>query len=766
MDQNGEYQGLSIEYLQILEELIGVEFNIISGNNWHQLISGTKYGYIDLISSVSVSHESHLYLNHTEPYISFPIVIFTKSNISYISDLSKLNGKKVAVVSGYAAHSWIQEDYPKLDLVPVRTAKEALNLLDDNKVFAVVENLVSGNYYISQLNLIDIKVAGNTPYTNIQTMGVRKDWPILLKIIQKALDSIPMNTHEKIHNSWQFISYEHSFNYSVIWKVLVALLVIVLVIIFWNRKLSWEVTERTKKLNATQEQYKKFIEVSTQGISRFDFRRALDTTLVLEEQVKWTYENLFISICNDVFAQMYGFESSKDLIGQPINMLWESKEVAFKVINRWIEAGFTSKNILKQVSTQNGQKKSFITNLISKRQGDKIVSVLASQVDFTEQIKLENKVRQSEKMDAIGNLAGGIAHDFNNILSGVFGFAELSLNNVEHDSDIYHNLNHIIKAAERAKNLVDQILNFSRQENDKKESIFLTEIVDEAIKLLRASLPSSINIIYKISVDKMPVLVNVTKIHEVLINLCTNAAYAMGESGTLEINHDEVYITKCITGILGDLQSGYYSVLSVKDTGLGISKDHLTKIFEPYFTTKKTRDGTGIGLSVVAKIITEYCGNIIVESEKGIGSKFIIYIPKTEVKIKKKLDVEVKKMGGSETVLFLDDEPSLLAVGIEVLRSLGYIVEGFTDPSKALNTLLNNPDKFSLIITDQTMPHKTGLDVAKELYKTNSDLPVLICSGNIQKLENVMVLHDNIKGIIKKPYLISELDSAIRTILS
>ncbi len=385
--------------------------------------------------------------------------------------------------------------------------------------------------------------------------------------------------------------------------------------------------------------------------------------------------------------------------------------------------------------------------------------------DITERKTMEQLLQHSEKMEAIGHLAGGIAHDFNNILSGIFGYAEMILIKVPKNSFTAKNIKKLLKAGERAKHMVNQILSFSRQSDEIKAAVFLGPIIKEAAQLLRASLPSSIKIVSKLAQDTKPVLADPTKIHEIIMNLCTNASYAMKDKGILEINFSDKHLKSEIEGRIGIINPGFYSVITIKDNGCGMNKEILSHIFEPLFTTKPIGHGTGMGLSVAFGIIQSHKGNLLVDSEHDVGTKFEIYLPKTDEQIIEEDDKDIIIKGGTESILFVDDEESLNDVVQNILSDLGYKVTAFTSSIKALDAFKKAPESFDLVITDQTMPIINGLELSKKLLQTRQNIPIILCSGYSKLINKDKVFKAGIKGFLKKPIRKKDLTNKIRYIL-
>jgi PAS domain S-box-containing protein len=387
--------------------------------------------------------------------------------------------------------------------------------------------------------------------------------------------------------------------------------------------------------------------------------------------------------------------------------------------------------------------------------------------DITQQRSLEAQLQHAQRMKAIGTLAGGIAHDFNNILSAIMGYTEIALfHESSEGSPARKSLEQVLSAGERAKDLVKQILAFSRQAEEERRPILLEPLVKEALKLVRATLPSTIEIRQFIAPHVGSVMADPTQIHQVLMNLCTNAYHAIrGEGGVLEVRLEPTTLN-ADEAALRNLRSGNYLALSVSDTGCGMSPEVVERIFDPYFTTKEKAMGTGLGLAVVHGIVKGHGGAISVESKLGKGSTFTVYLPLIEdVKLLKEAETEESLPTGDERILLIDDEPTLVDIGKQMLERLGYRVVIRTSSTEALELFRRAPDEFDLIITDQTMPQMTGDQLAKEVMKLHPCTPIILCTGFSEKISKQEAIAMGIKAFLMKPLVITDLAKTIRKVL-
>jgi PAS domain S-box-containing protein len=379
---------------------------------------------------------------------------------------------------------------------------------------------------------------------------------------------------------------------------------------------------------------------------------------------------------------------------------------------------------------------------------------------------LKTQLIQAQKMEAIGTLAGGIAHDFNNILGAIIGYTEMALYDTKKDSMEHYNIEQVLKAGHRAKDLVKQILAFSRKSDQDKKIISLTPIVEEALKLLRASLPTTIEIRKNIGPSLDAIFADPTQMHQVMMNLCTNSAHAMGDTGgilNVELHNVDLSLKKAAQ--YPELNPGPYVKLSISDTGHGMDLETIDRIFDPYFTTKEQDKGTGMGLAVVHGIIKGHGGGIRVQSKRGKGTRFDIFFPVMDRQMESET-AELKALPtGNEHILFIDDEETLIDLAESMLKKLGYRVETRTRPDEALEIFGAAPHKFDLVISDMTMPGMTGDSLASELMKIRSDIPIIICTGYSEKIDELRAKGLGIKGLMMKPFTIRSLSKTVRDAL-
>jgi len=383
-----------------------------------------------------------------------------------------------------------------------------------------------------------------------------------------------------------------------------------------------------------------------------------------------------------------------------------------------------------------------------------------------EKQQLEIQLRQAQKMESIGTLAGGIAHDFNNILSSVIGYTELTLADMSEGKPASkQNLQAILRAGERARDLVSQILTFSRQTELVNIPIKMHMIANEVLKLLRSSIPTTIEIIHKIQKCK-PILADPTQIHQVIMNLCTNAFHAMQRSGgVMTVTLSPIEIQAQDSERIADLSPGSYAKLEVIDTGTGMNQSTIERIFDPYFTTKEKGKGTGLGLAVVHGIVTNHNGAITVESIPGQGSTFRVFLPVVDDSEMQITSRKKQLPRGTEHILLVDDEKEIVLIEQQMLERLGYKVTTCAGSMDALTVFQASPLKFDMIITDMTMPNMTGDQLACEIIKIRPEIPIILCTGFSEYMNNEKAKSMGIRKFVLKPVSMEEIATAIRDVL-
>ena len=488
-----------------------------------------------------------------------------------------------------------------------------------------------------------------------------------------------------------------------------------------------------------------------------------------------------IIIANKEALKLSGYSSPEDILGQFCDHCFGLvKDIPCPILDRDCIIDKEEKALI----TRDGRIITILKSVIPIKLGDKD-ALLEGFIDIShikkteeEKKELEKQLVQAQKLETIGTLAGGIAHDFNNILGIIFGYAELIKKGSKDDANLLKNIEQLLKVSRYGRDLVKQILTFSRHAEPVYKPIKIQELVKDSLKLMKASLSSAITIEEYIDPNCAEVIADDTQMQQVMANLCTNAAHSIGvDGGVITVKVREKEITSDLVNVYPQITAGKYIMITVSDTGHGMDDETIKRIFEPFFTTKNMKGesgGVGLGLSVLHGIITQHKGLVTVSSEVNKGSVFSIYLPVKEDAVKKSFisdktfpqkPVEIA-LRGKETILFVDDEEHITIVEKKMLEQFGYIVEGAKSAHEALDKFRSDPKKYDIVITDQVMSEFTGSELAKELLEINPDLPIILTTGYSETVTKDNYMKHGIREYLLKPFSVKDLCKAIRRVLN
>jgi PAS domain S-box-containing protein len=498
-----------------------------------------------------------------------------------------------------------------------------------------------------------------------------------------------------------------------------------------------------------------------------------------EERYKTLTNNLSVGIyrntpgargsfieANPAIVKMFGFSNRSEFLSVAVSELYQNPDDRKKFNKIMLQNGYARNEELNLKKKDGSPFIASVSVVGVKDESGQIKFYDGMIEDVSERKHLESQLQQSQKMEAIGTLAGGIAHDFNNILAAILGYTELAILDLPEDLNARQNLELSLKSAYRARDLVSQILAFSRQGETELKPVQIDPLISEALKMLRATLPASIEIHQLIEKDAGYINADPTQIHQVLLNLSTNASYAMrDEGGILDISLSSVDLDEDTSKLHSNLQTGPYLKLSVGDTGQGMDPKVVDRIFDPYFTTKEKGEGTGLGLAVVHGIVKSHGGVLSIQSQPKKGTTFHLFFPIIKGRTESQISAEEPLQNGRGRILFIDDEEVIADLGKKMLMKLGYEVEALTSSPEALALFQKQPDHFDLVMTDMTMPKMTGEKLAKEIMTIRPDIPIILCTGYSEQITEEKAKILGIKEFAMKPIRIHDIATTIRKVL-
>ena len=483
-----------------------------------------------------------------------------------------------------------------------------------------------------------------------------------------------------------------------------------------------------------------------------------------------------IVLVNHEIERLFGY-SREELLGRPVEMLVPER---FREGHPGFRSSFLALPKVRSMGAGRdlyGRRKDgsevpveIGLNPIATEEGlfvlSAVVDISARKKAEEERRELEEQLRQSQKMEAIGTLAGGIAHDFNNILGAIVGYAELLQSPLRDRPSLLADIDEILKAAQRGKHLVERVLAFSRRHEKMLRPLKSEKAVGEAVRLLRASLPANIEIQSRIDPGAPRILGDSTAIQQVLLNLGTNAAHAMPAGGKITISLDSFYVRDSLVRSHPSLHEGPYARLAVRDTGHGMDRSTMERVFEPFFTTKGPGEGTGLGLAVVHNIMQEHAGAVLIDSVVGMGTMVQCFFPGLDLEPQESpVEPEALLKGSGQHILYVEDENLLARVGLRRLEALGYRVTALTAGAEALERFRQQPESFDLVITDYWMPQMTGLDLAREIHAVRPDIPIVMLTGFLDELPPDTLRACGIRTVINKPATTLDLATAVYNLL-
>ncbi len=841
---DGAADGFSVELLKAVTNAVGLQVDIVVGP-WHELKERLKNRELDLLPLVAWSPEREKIYDFSAPYLRMSsIAVFVRKGEKGIDDYGDLKNREVLVMRGDTAHEYAIKTGLSDKLIVTDTFEEAMLLLSKGQHDALVIQQLVGLQLIKKLgvtNVVNVKAFEETslkPATkklpNFATtptsysdkivltekerqnfeqkfcFAVQEGDDLLQGLLNEGLAIVFADgTYDQLYNKWFApILPQPPVPFTLIFKYLMFIILPIMLILaiagiwFLKREIARKTVRLTMEMKSRQRADEKYRTLFSKMVDGFALHE-----IICDSKGK-PVDILFIDV-NPAFERLTGLQASQ-IIGKTV------LEIMPDIESHWIDSygrvALTGEGIVFEYYSKRMKRHLNVTAYQPEPMqfATMIEDITERKVAREKEERLKNQLEQAQKMEAIGTLAGGIAHDFNNILSPIIGHAEILIDDaneiatyktlLSHNREQFTNtvleninsLNEIYKAALRAKELVKQILTFSRQSDTDIKLMKMQPIIKEVLKLIRSTIPTTIEIKQDISTQCGPVEADPTQIHQIVMNLVTNAFHAMEDrGGELTITLKEIEL-KSHDAALADhyaakemfknqsgvtqglyvsrdyeaLNPGVYACLEISDTGIGMTPDVILKIFNPFFTTKVSGKGTGLGLSVVHGIVKEMKGSINVYSEPGRGSKFSIYLPVIKNQFEDEhLEERESIPKGKGRILLVDDEQAVVEMEKKMLERLGYEVISRVSSIEALQAFRANFDKFDLVITDMTMPGISGDKLAAELIQIRPNIPILLCTGFSQNIAQDKADSIGIKGILMKPIVMKELAEKVKELI-
>ncbi|NLG35677.1 MAG: transporter substrate-binding domain-containing protein [Lentisphaerae bacterium] len=759
---DGSFAGLGADVAAQIERLLGVSFIRKASDDWNEHLAKLKRGECAIAPTIARQDEREDYTFFTTPYATIPAVIITPQAVEGSRRLDDFEGRRIGVVSGYTTEPYLRDQalLHGFEVVPVPGVSEGLRRVAFGEVDAFVENLASAAYFIEQLGIPNLRVAGESGYVFDFRIGVSRKYPLLFSAVQKALDAIPEDEMTALRQKWISLGVEKWLDPATrrrLWAInglaVLALAGLAGLAVFLKRRLD----NRVAALRDSENRFRRLAENSPAVV--YQFRMAPDGSFS------------FPYIAETV--QTLGGFTADEVVADPgtlLSLVPVDDRAKFLAGVRESAKSLTPYEGLFPVSLNGAEIRWIEAHSTPERMPDGSTLWDGLMLDVTGRVRaeaereqLEAQLLQAQKMEAIGQLAGGVAHDFNNMLGVILGFTEMTLDSVPPGEPLREGLLEIRKAAERSADLTRQLLAFARKQTAAPAVLDLNRTVDGMLGMLRRLIGEQVELVWRPGTDLGPVRMDPTQIDQILVNLCVNARDAIGGEGRVVIETaNSVFDTETCEDYPGAVP-GSYVKLAVGDSGCGMDRETLAHIFEPFFSTKGVGEGVGLGLATVYGIVKQNNGFIHVYTEPGQGTTFSLYLPRHEAAaVPAPPPEETAPAGtGSGTILLVEDDRSLLGMVRMMLERRGYRVLAAASPAAALRLAGEFQGGIDLLVTDVVMPDMNGRDLAAKLLVLRPGLKRLFMSGyTADVIAHHGVLNEGVH-FIQKPFTMGTLMARI-----
>ncbi len=734
--ENGRLKGISADYIKLISKYLGIKIVIQEAEQWNRVLEKVKKKQVDVIACIAKIDERETYLNFSQPYLSFPLVIITRKDAPFISGIQDLYNRKITVIKKNIIPEQLEKDGVEYIPFYVSSPLDGLKKVSFGRADAQIENLAAASFLIQKNGLTNLKIAAPTHYGDYRLyMAVRDDWPILTRLINKSLAAMTREQHSRIKNDWLSIRYEHGVDKKqvVLWIITIILFcaVLISVVLFWNQRLKKEVQNRKKTENRLRRSEKRFREIIEE---------------VSEIAIQGYDEKRRVTFWNNASEELYGF-SNDQALGKKLEDLIIPDDMREQVIqfhHDWIDKGKKiPAGALELVDKEKKMVPVFSSHVMHETEdGYEMFCIDLNLKPIQEAQKIAN---EQNKMALVGQIAGKMAHDFNNILSIILGTTELAILDCE-EPELKKALKMILEQSIRGKNLTRNLVIFAKDQEPRQEFFFIQDKIHLVCDLLKKDL-SSIDVTIENDPKTPRLLADPGMIEHALVNLLQNAVHALSKTET-----PKIYIKT--------LSANDQISISIKDNGCGIPTEHLAHIHDPSFTLKGSCDitksyrtgikGAGYGMSNVKKYIEQHHGSIMVSSQTGEGTRFTIKLPVAQEELSLDDIEELKKERTffQKNILLVEDEITVSNIQTRILSQapIHHKVDVAQDAKTALEMF--DGDRHDLVSLDYILPgEKNGLDVYHEIRKRNKKIPILFISGNIEFLESIKLLKQ------KDPYI-------------